>query len=128
TAASSGWRRSSAAAAPRSSGSAANFLSPLLFFALPLWERVPRRKAARRVRGSMTLENDPSPASLRPPLSPTRGEGKKRRQLLSFIVFFIVVALSAPAYAQSLTCRTGAQSTAVAELMFGRKIGDRIGV
>ena len=39
-----------------------------------------------------------------------------------------VLALAAPVDAQTLICRTGAQSTAVAELLFGRKIGDRIGV
>ena len=37
-------------------------------------------------------------------------------------------ALTMPAHAQTLACGAGQQNTAVAELMFGRKIGDRIGV
>ena len=42
------------------------------------------------------------------------------------IAFCCLVA--APAYAQSLACRADQKNTAVAELMFGRKIGDRVGV
>jgi hypothetical protein len=48
--------------------------------------------------------------------------------LRSLFLIALVCASSELAHAQTLTCRTGAQSTAVAELLFGRKIGDRIGV
>jgi hypothetical protein len=48
-----------------------------------------------------------------------------RRQI---VVVLLCLAFAESAVAQTLTCRTGAQSTAVAELLFGRKIGDRIGV
>jgi hypothetical protein len=39
-----------------------------------------------------------------------------------------IMALAIPAHAQGLTCRADQKNTAVAELMFGLKIGDRIGV
>jgi hypothetical protein len=42
-------------------------------------------------------------------------------------ILLIVLALAGSASAQSIACRTG-KPQQVAELMFGRKIGDRIGV
>ena len=49
------------------------------------------------------------------------------RIIREMAVISIVLALCAPANAQSTDCRLG-KSQQVAELMFGRKIGDRIGV
>jgi hypothetical protein len=40
----------------------------------------------------------------------------------------LVLALTAGASAQLVDCRGGQKPTQVAEMMFGRKIGDRIGV
>src|SRR5262249_27399903 len=107
------------------------FLMLSLSSPLPLRERVARTK-------SEPGEGFFSRSTLKAPLtrfaafgcsapSPSRGEGKKRHQLLLSLAI-VVAAATTPAHAQTLTCRTGAQSTAVAELMFGRKIGDRIGV
>ncbi len=89
----------------------------------------------------MLLAKDPSPGSrslssggaLRRPVgsppAPTRGEGRKQRSPLLFLIaILITAAIAAPVDAQTLTCRTGQASVAVAELMFGRKIGDRISV
>ena len=49
------------------------------------------------------------------------------RIIREMAVISIVLALCAPANAQSTDCRLG-KPQQVAELMFGRKIGDRIGV
>lgn len=46
---------------------------------------------------------------------------------LAAVTLLIALASAEPAPAQ-LACRTGQQASAVAELMFGRKIGDRVGV
>lgn len=51
----------------------------------------------------------------------------RARATLPAIILLAAFAAIAPATAQ-LACRTGQQASAVAELMFGRKIGDRIGV
>jgi len=51
-----------------------------------------------------------------------------RRRGAEFLFALLFAAMSAaPAVAQ-LSCRTGQQASAVVELMFGRKIGDRVGV
>jgi hypothetical protein len=39
-----------------------------------------------------------------------------------------ILMLSLPSAAQTLSCRADQKNSAVAELMFGRKIGDRVGV
>ena len=77
----------------------------------------------------MLLAKDPSPGSRRSPPSPARGEGRKRHAASLFLIaILIAAAITAPAHAQTLACRADQKNAAVAELMFGRKIGDRIGV
>jgi hypothetical protein len=46
----------------------------------------------------------------------------------AFAIAVMAILLAGPANAQPLDCRGGQKPTQVAELMFGRKIGGRIGV
>jgi len=50
------------------------------------------------------------------------------RMLRALAAIILALAWSASANAQSSECRSGQQPRQVAELLFGRKIGDRLGV
>jgi hypothetical protein len=51
-----------------------------------------------------------------------------RRRGAEFCFALLLAAMSAAPAAAQLSCRAGQQASAVVELMFGRKIGDRVGV
>ena len=56
-----------------------------------------------------------------------RSGGRIPRSIARLLAFLLVLAVADGASAQSIECRSG-KPQQVAELMFGRKIGDRIGV
>src|SRR6266446_2018595 len=54
--------------------------------------------------------------------------GLDMRMISTLPAFFVALALTSSVSAQLMDCRSGQKPQQIAELMFGRKIGDRIAV